>query len=91
MKDLSLSINLNDYDVSYTIFAHWVVENGLDVYALNAHGGNGDKLYFFQDIEDFTAFTLKFSKRQTFQIMSYKGKFSVDSSAYYCPYIPIET
>jgi len=63
MKDLSLSINLNDYDVTTTEFTNWVVEGKMDVYAIAAHGGNGSKLYFFQNIEDFTAFTLKFTKR----------------------------
>ncbi|HEY6435796.1 MAG TPA: hypothetical protein VIY47_04340 [Ignavibacteriaceae bacterium] len=62
MKDLSMSINLNDYDVSYTDFTRWVIDGNMDVYAIAAHGGNGSKIYFFQDLEDFTAFTLKFSK-----------------------------
>jgi hypothetical protein len=88
MKDLSLSINLNDYNVSTTEFTNWVVEGNMDVYAIAAHGGNGSKLYFFQNIEDFTAFTLKFSKRLSGQVMGYKGKSNADASAYYAPYIP---
>ena len=88
MIDLSMSINLNDYDVSTAEFTSWVIEGNMDVYAVVAHGGNGSKMYFFKNMEDFTAFTLKFSKRPPPQVMGYKGKSSVDSSYYYCPYIP---
>jgi hypothetical protein len=85
-----MSINLNDYDVSYTEFAHWVVDGNMDVYAIAAHGGNStSKMYFFKELEDFTAFTLKFSKRLPPQVMGYKGKSSVDDSFYYCPYMPL--
>lgn len=86
MNNLSFPFNLNDYNVSYTEFANWVVENHMDVYAVNAHGGNGSKTYFFQDLEDFTAFTLKFSKRLSPQLAGYSGITSVDSGYYYAPY-----
>lgn len=79
MIELSTSINLNEWAVDYTEFAHWIVENGIDAYAINTHGGNGSKLYYFRDLEDFTAFTLKFSKRSP----------NTDSGFYYCPYIPV--
>jgi hypothetical protein len=88
-SNLAKSIDLRDYDLTYTDFAKWVVDNGMDVYAVNTRGGNGAKIYFFNDLEDFTAFTLKFSKRLPPQIMAYKGKSSVDTAAYYAPYIPI--
>lgn len=60
--DLSFAINLRDYDVSYTEFVRWAVTNGIEAYAVNAYGGNGDQLYFFQHKEDFTAFTLTYEK-----------------------------
>lgn len=87
MNNLS-SISLNDYDLSYTEFAHWVVENGISAYAVNSQGGNNTAiLYFFEDLEDFTAFTLKFPKIQN-RPLSYKGKSVVDAAAFYAPYIP---
>ncbi|HEY6436520.1 MAG TPA: hypothetical protein VIY47_08020 [Ignavibacteriaceae bacterium] len=86
---MSNTINLNDYNVSYNQFMSWVIENNMDVYGVNAQGGNGSKIYFFQNIEDFTAFTLKFPKRPPLSTMGYKGITSVDTSYYYAPYIPI--
>lgn len=90
MKDLSTSIDLNEYDVTYTDFAAWVVENNIDAYGVNAIGGNNRaKLYYFENLEDFTAFTLKFSKRPPIRPLGYRGVTSVDESHYYCPYIPL--
>lgn len=85
MNNLSSAINLIDYNITYTDFVQWVLENKMDVYAVNAQGGNGGKIYFFQDLEDFTAFTLKFSKR--FRILVSPGVFVTvtDISTYISP------
>lgn len=60
--DTSPAFNLNDYDVSYDEFSTWILENKITAYALSSYGGNGGKYYFFRYMQDFTAFTLKFSK-----------------------------
>ncbi|HEY6436384.1 MAG TPA: hypothetical protein VIY47_07325 [Ignavibacteriaceae bacterium] len=88
INDLSKSIDLGEYTITYTDFVKWVTENNMDVYAVNTNGGNGMKIFFFNDLEDYTAFTLKFSKRPSPQRMGYSGKTSVDSGVYYAPYIP---
>ena len=58
-------IDLRDWDVSYTDLVKWVTENNIDLWAVNAMGGNGAKIYVFKSTEDKTAFTLKFKKHET--------------------------
>lgn len=57
------TINLNDWNISYSTMVKWVIDNNIDVYAINCSGGDGVNLYMFTSSEDFTAFTLKFNKR----------------------------
>jgi hypothetical protein len=57
-----LSIDLRDWDVTYTDLVKWVTENNVDLWGVNAMGGNGAKIYVFSKPEDLTAFKLRFAK-----------------------------
>lgn len=58
-------IDLGDYDVDYTELVRWSLEKGVDLYAVNAQGGNcTSKTYAFSKEEDYLAFILTFQKEK---------------------------
>ena len=86
--NIAETIDMRDWDVSYTELVKWVSETGADLYAVNTIGGDGRKLYCFTRLEDLTAFKLKFKHASKNSLMGYKGITSADTAAYYCPYVP---
>jgi hypothetical protein len=82
-------INLLEWDITYKEFVTWIVENGVDAYAIASHGANDPiTKYMIEKDEDMTAFKLAFSKEKPI-IMGFKGNSTAANAYYYAPYIPI--
>jgi len=76
MIDLVLPLDLIHWEISESEFAEWVTTNNIESYAVKAYIGRN--LYYFRTEEDYTAFTLTFTRKD-----------SVDSGIYYAPYMPV--
>ncbi len=77
-----ITINLIDWDVSYTELTQWAKDTGADVYAVTGPG-----MKYKMSEEDLVAFNLTF-KRGRGVLVGYKGTSTTDTTSYYCPYIP---
>lgn len=79
----TIDINLLEWNATYEELAEWCKDTGATVYAVN----NTSFTYRFTEV-DFVAFKLMFGPRNNTPV-SYKGESIMDSSFFYCPYIPI--
>ena len=55
-------IDFNDWDLTYTELVQWSNRHHVDVYCVNAIGGNGIRLYAFEKDEDLVLFKLTFKR-----------------------------
>lgn len=78
-----ITINLLDWDVTYTELAQWANDTGAEVYAVTGPG-----MKYKMSEKDLVAFKLTF-KRGCSSLVGYKGITTVDTAMYYCPYIPL--
>jgi hypothetical protein len=82
------TINLHEWNISYTELVQWAEETGSEIFAFVHHGGAGPSAtYGFEKEEDLLAFKLKFAKEER-PIMGFNGTTANDIGAYYAPYIP---
>lgn len=82
-------IDIKEYDITYTQFIDWVLQIGIEVFAINSYGGQSTSTrYMFQETEDLVAFKIRFAK-QSKDIIGYMGIDLGDTGAFHCPYIPI--
>lgn len=66
------TINLREWNISYTELVEWCEKTNSEVYAVIHHGGNGaSAMYGFEKDEDLLAFTLTFSHKKNETISFY--------------------
>jgi hypothetical protein len=83
-------IQLNQWNITKLQFMEWIAETEAEVYAvifLDTKPVDRAPRYSFGNDEDFLAFKLKFTEYKP-EMVGYKGKTTIDTSSYYCPYIP---
>ncbi len=80
-----ITIDLIEWNITYTEFTKWCIDTGAKVYAVTSSGSSTK--YMFEEA-DLLAFKITFAKGKSL-LTGYKGITTVDSAMYYCPYIPI--
>lgn len=80
---------LNEFNLTYDQMVRWTVDNGIDVYAVASYGANDPSMRYMMEEADMVAFKLAYGPKDPNIIMGYKGKTTVDSASFYCPYIPL--
>lgn len=78
---MTVTINLLEWDVTYTELAQWAMDTGATVRAVTSGNFN-----YEMEETDYTAFKIKFKQGTS---LGYKAAQVVDRAFYYCPYIPI--
>ncbi len=78
---MTQTINIYEWDLSYSELIEWATETKSDVHALTRNSNNiTDSMYVFENDEDYIAFLLKFRQKR-------KGGMA---AGYFCPYIPLK-